>query len=178
MSAMYRLLFTTISVMVIATVTLLNPIIGYTQEDRNHHTIGRKDYTDQLRRLTLKILDPQHPPYSLHPEIAKLAQLLDCCATVRIDTPKDISDGETRTKSGLALSPVMAAMCVQDFARTVVFIRGQYAVLAVPSMAVFSPQEVKFTILDIHPPSEKIRLWLDNAKSLPTKLLNQRRRHT
>jgi predicted RNA methylase len=110
---------------------------------------------------------------------------LDCCATVRIDTPKDISDGETRTKSGLALSPVMAAMCVQDFARTVVFIRGlhaavqdtrnqsldrptrvlyagcgPYAVLAVPSMAVFSPQDVKFTILDIHPPS------VDSARSV------------
>ncbi len=185
MSAMYRLFLATSAVVVITIAALLNPIIGYTQEDRNNHTIGRKDDTDQLRRLALKILDTRHPPYSLHAEIANLAQLLDSCATVRSDPSKDISDGETHTKNGLALSPVMAAMCVQDFARTVVFIRGlhaaiqdslnqslgrptrvlyagcgPYAVLAVPSMTVFSPQEVKFTILDIHPPS------VDSARSV------------
>ena len=178
MNVMCRRFFATSVAAAIAIAVLLNPIIGNAQEGRKNHTIERKPDADRLRRLALKILDTRHPPYSLHAEVAKLAQLLDGCATVRIDPSKDISDGETRTKNGLALSPVMAAMCVQDFARTVVFIRGlhaavqdsrnrslgrptrvlyvgcgPYAVLAVPLMAVFSPQDVRFTLLDIHPPS-------------------------
>jgi len=165
--------------------TLLNPMTGYTQEGRQDHTSERKPGPDQLRHLARKILDSHHPPYSLYAEVAELAQLLDSCATVRIDPSRDISDGETHTENGLALSPVMAAMCVQDFVRTVVFIRGlhtaiqtsrnrslgrptrvlyvgcgPYAVLAIPSMTVFPPQDVEFTLLDIHPPS------IDSARSV------------
>jgi predicted RNA methylase len=185
MGVMRRLIFVASVAVAIAIVVLLNPPMGNTQEGGKNHTIGKTPDTARLRQLALKILDTRHPPHSLRPEVTKLAQLLDSCATVKHDKSKDISDGETLTKNGLAISPVMAAMCVQDFARTVVFIRGlhsaiqdsrsrfldrqtrvlyagcgPYAILAVPSMAVFSPQDVRFTILDIHKPS------VESAKSV------------
>lgn len=93
----------------------------------------------------------------------------------RTASQEDISGGETRTLNGLALSPTMAAMCTDDFVRTVEFIRGTYAAikdirewlterparvlyvgcgpyasLALPLMTVFSPTEATFTLLDIH----------------------------
>lgn len=102
--------------------------------------------------------------------------------TVRHD---GISAGETRTSNGLALSPTMAAMCADDFRRTIEFIRGThaaivdirkrfpdrpaqilyigcgpYATLAIPLMTVFSPTEASFTLLDIHPES------IESAKSI------------
>ena len=91
---------------------------------------------------------------------------------------EDISRGETRTSNGLALSPTMAAMCADDFVRTIQFIRGTHAAivdirkryphrparvleigcgpnatLVVPLMTIFSPKEAVFTLLDIHPVS-------------------------
>lgn len=76
---------------------------------------------------------------------------------------------------GVALSPTLAAMCADDFVRTIEFIRGThaaiqdvrlrypdrparvlyagcgpYATLAVPLMAVFSPREVRFALVDVH----------------------------
>jgi hypothetical protein len=169
----------------IALVCACHPMTASAPEDRECHTGVKQSDGERLKRLALKILDARYPPYSLKNEITDLTRLLDDCATVRFDPYQDISTGETRTENGLALSPVMAAMCVQDIARTVVFMRGlhaaiqdcrnrsldrptrvlyvgcgPYAVLALPSMAVFSPQEVRFTLLDIHAPS------IDSARSV------------
>ncbi|MGJ8726434.1 MAG: hypothetical protein ACSHYB_17940 [Roseibacillus sp.] len=88
---------------------------------------------------------------------------------------EDLGAGESRTVEGLAVSPAMAAMCVEDYARTVVFLRGvneavlqamanckqrpvrvlyagcgPFGTLAVPLMAVFSPEECEFVFLEIH----------------------------
>jgi hypothetical protein len=100
--------------------------------------------------------------------------------TIRTTRQKDISSGETRTANGLALSPTMAAMCADDFMRTIEFIRGThaaivdlrkrfpdrpirvlyvgcgpYATLTVPLMAILSSNEATFTFLDVHPGSIK-----------------------
>lgn len=98
---------------------------------------------------------------------------------------EDISGGETRTSDGLALSPAMAAMCADDYRRTVEFIRGAHAAivdirqriphrparilyvgcgplatLAIPLMTIFSSTEAVFTLIDVHPES------IESAKSI------------
>ena len=133
---------------------------------------------EALRSLSASILDPQLPAHSLRREVAALTKILADSGTFRNACQEDLSDGETRTASGLALSPTRAAMCADDFVRTIEFIRGTYAAiadireqypdraarvlyagcgpyatLAVPLMAIFSPQEAAFTLLDIHPES-------------------------
>jgi hypothetical protein len=133
---------------------------------------------EQLRRVTRSLLESQRPAYSLRPEVVEVTAILADSQTIRTARQEDISDGETRTSNGLALSPTMAAMCADDFVRTIEFIRGThaavvdlrkrfpdrparvlyagcgpFATLAVPLMAILSPAEATFTLLDVHPES-------------------------
>lgn len=139
----------------------------------------------QLRRVTSTLLESQRPAHTLHSEVAELITILAASQTIRSTLEKDISRGETRTSNGLALSPTMAAMCADDFVRTIQFIRGThaaiidtrnrfpdrparvlyagcgpYATLAAPLMAIFSSAEATFTLLDVHPES------ISSAKSI------------
>jgi hypothetical protein len=139
----------------------------------------------QLRRLATEILDARHPHHALGPELTAFTQILRRVAPFKIDPCNDIAAGETRTERGVALSPTMAAMCADDLGRTVNFIRGlhaavhdkshrsvdqathvlycgcgPYALLALPLMATTSPDDVKFTLLDIHERS------IDSARTL------------
>ncbi len=130
---------------------------------------------ERLRQLASTILDEQTPAFALRAELGLLTDLLRDHATVRIEPTEVRGDGETFTSSGLALSPTMAGRCADDIVRTVVFARGvqqaiqevrvahpdrpthllyagcgPYAVLALPSMALFGPDELQVTLLDIH----------------------------
>ena len=132
----------------------------------------------QLRTLTDRLLDEKTPSYRLRPEVMELAGLLVAAQTHRPAAGLTIADGETRTPNGLALSPTMAAMCIEGHVRTIEFLRGThaaisqvrvwhpnrpvrvlyagcgpYALLALPLMAVFTPSEAMFTMIDIHPDS-------------------------
>lgn len=132
-----------------------------------------------------KILDLNNPAHSLRPEVVEMTSIFANSKSVRPIPKQNISEGETRTSNGLALSPAMAAMCADDFMRTITFIRGTYAAivdvrnrfsarpahilyagcgpyatLAVPLMAIFTSSEVNFTLLDLHPES------IISAKSL------------
>lgn len=133
---------------------------------------------DLLRRLTASILDVQRPAYSLRQDLLDLTKILADAGTFPALPRENISDGETHTSNGIAISPIQAAMCAADIVRTVQFLRGThaaiarrrgqcpnravqvlyagcgpYATLAVPLMSIFAPGEVKFTILDLHPGS-------------------------
>lgn len=92
--------------------------------------------------------------------------------------------GETWTEAGLAISPSQAALCLQDVARTRSFASGlhaavtaslardtgrvhvlyagcgPYALLALPTMMSLAPDQVRFTLLDLHRPS------LDSVQAL------------
>jgi hypothetical protein len=130
--------------------------------------------------VTWSLLKSQSPAHSLRPEVVEMTKILVDSQTNRTARQEDISVGETRTSNGLALSPTMAAMCADDFMRTIKFIRGThaaivdlrkrfpdrpvgvlyvgcgpYATLAVPLMAILSSNEATFTFLDVHPESIK-----------------------
>ncbi len=82
---------------------------------------------------------------------------------------------ETETQHGLCLSPIEAANCMLDTKRTVMFVRGlrdaikesqkrnpdqrvsvlyagcgPFATLALPMTTMFKPEEIGFTLIDIH----------------------------
>lgn len=129
----------------------------------------------RLREVTERLLDPGTPPSTLRPEVLELVDLLAAAVGAR-SREEAITSGETRLAAGLALSPAMAAMCAEDFVRTIVFLRGlraavarhragdpgrptrvlyagtgPYATLAVPLMCLMDPAEVCFTLLEVHP---------------------------
>ena len=135
---------------------------------------------EQLRKATATVLDRNQSAHTLRPEVIEITTVLASSQAVWASSQQDISRGETQTSNGLALSPTMAAMCAEDYVRTIAFIRGihaaivdvrnrlpdrparvlyagcgPYATLAVPLMTLFSPAELTFTLLDIHPESIK-----------------------
>ena len=132
--------------------------------------------SNALRKAAASIIDHDRPAYSLRDEVLELEALLEAAANRPNLVQLDISHGETRTPHGIAISPTMASMCVDDFARTVQFIRGAhsaivdagqpgravhvlyagcgpYAALATPLMALFPASQAVFTLIDIHPAS-------------------------
>ncbi len=140
---------------------------------------------DHLRSLTTSLLDAENPVYTLRPEMVELMAILRDFQSTAFVRQNDITEGETRTPNGLAVSPTMAAMCADDYVRTITFMRGAhaaildiqkefperpvrvlyvgcgpYATLAVPLMTVLSSREISFTLLDVHPES------IDSVKTI------------
>lgn len=130
---------------------------------------------DRLHELTSTILDPDRPPHSLRESVIDVAALLTSFGRLPAAPDRELGSGHTLTGGGLAISPQMAAMCADDFARTVVFLRGLHnaivdaraktgdrpvrvlyagcgplGILALPLMSVLGTDEAQFTLLDIH----------------------------
>lgn len=130
--------------------------------------------THTLKQLTETLLTQDG-----HNTLREAAQALYtlCCQLTGIQNeslePEDCN--ETKLPSGLALSPTGAALCAIQYPRTAKFLRGlaqairvaqerfpgqpiqvlyagcgPFATLAVPLMTQFRPDEVQFTLLDIH----------------------------
>jgi len=110
--------------------------------------------------------------------MAELRELIRVHAPFQPRLDSDITIGETRLASGLAVSPTVAAMCVNEPCRTHRFIIGlnravedllartpsravtvlyagcgPWATLALPLMARYPASQLRFTLLDIHPQS-------------------------
>ena len=130
---------------------------------------------EELRRLTRETLNYRGPRGILAGLVHELVGVLQSVADFRIDEALDVAEGETVCAQGLAISPTQAAGCADEFLRTTAFLRGlqgaitealysksgrpvrilyagsgPYGTLAVPLMSLFLPDEVRFTILDLH----------------------------
>ncbi|EDM67132.1 hypothetical protein PE36_08876 [Moritella sp. PE36] len=60
----------------------------------------------------------------LKPVLSQLGGLLSRFSDIDVDTVENIAEGETKLVQGLAVSPVIAAKCLQDIARSRAFILG------------------------------------------------------
>jgi hypothetical protein len=128
---------------------------------------------EELEAITREVIGPGKKLIDLIPQANSLIDFFERITQFRIDPTQDIGAGETRLDSGMAISPILAAMCVRQQFRTLAFIRGlaeaigdtlqqdrpvrvlyagcgPYALLAVPLMTFFSHDQVTFTLLDIH----------------------------
>ena len=143
----------------------------------------------QLARLTDTLLNCHRPCFALRPELQQTIELLTSLNGFSARDADSISSGESRTDEGLAVSATMAAMCVDDTARTLSFMRGlnkaikqvnndkpeqkvhvlyvgcgPFAIQALPQMLHFSAEKVEFTLVDIHAST------LDSVKTLISRL--------
>ncbi len=143
---------------------------------RSMSTLPQSD-RERIAELTRAMLDRSgSPAFSFWQELAEMMEIVQAAAGFAIDPHQEISDGESRSCGGLALSPIQAAMCSDDAQRTITFMRGlfqavsdlldaeglqppvrvlyagsgPFASLALPLMALLSPEQVRFTILDLH----------------------------
>lgn len=143
------------------------------------------ELVDQLRNVTASLLDVTRPAYSLRAEVLELKAIFEQASGRTFSQDDgDIAFGETLTEGGVAISPAMAAMCLDDFARTVQFLRGlhdaiadaklrtnrsvrilyagcgPWATLAIPLMSIFGVGEVEFILIDLH------RASIDSVRKL------------
>ncbi|MEP3889698.1 MAG: nicotianamine synthase family protein [Hellea sp.] len=142
-----------------------------------------------LTALTHIILDDIQDGKTLRPEILGVKDIFDRICSDFKQGESFIEFGEVLTPQGLAISPVMAAMCLEDYYRTIIYLRGlnaaivdlktqhptrplrvlyagtgPYAILAIPLMSVHSSDCVRFELLDINAVS------LDAVRSIVTQL--------
>lgn len=128
----------------------------------------------RFKELAAQILDPDRQVADLVEQVDALRTLLE--QHMRFDfTPLvNLGEGQTRTASGVAVSPLQAALCARQVLRSAAFIRGAaaavaaaaverepvrvlyagcgpFALLALPLMALLSPRQAVFTLIDIHP---------------------------
>lgn len=137
-----------------------------------------------LQRLAEDIFTLGNPG-ELRDATIRLHELCSRVSGLRDDAPTTADLHESRLPAGVAISPLDAARCTLDYARTSKFLRGlrravltaqerfparrievlyagcgPFAPLAIPLMTQFLPDELRFTLLDIHERS------LDSARLL------------
>lgn len=138
-------------------------------------------YLDELKSATSLILDENRDASTLRPEVLEIGGVFKDLAAMPF-TGDDIANGETVTEQGLAISPQMAAMCLDDYMRTIMYLRGlheaiqthegkthvlyvgcgPFATLALPLMAALDASQVSFTIVDVHKQStEKVESLIE-----------------
>ncbi|NUO03457.1 MAG: class I SAM-dependent methyltransferase [Saprospiraceae bacterium] len=134
----------------------------------------------QLHEIAAQLLNPASDIAQLSAAANAFYDLCTVLSTWKVGESK-----ATQLPSGKAISPEDAARCIQDFMRTAKFLQGleaaihdaqqrfpdtplqilyagcgPFAPLALAISTRFSPAEIQFTLLDIHPES------LDNAQHL------------
>jgi hypothetical protein len=130
------------------------------------------DDIDTLRRLSHLLTDPAHPMTDLVAEATALRELIEGSSALQLAAGAPVDTGASVLDSGLAISPVQAALCARQPYRTIAFVRGlhaaigtvlrmhaqarvlyagcgPYALLALPQMALYGDR-VRFTLLDVH----------------------------
>ena len=138
----------------------------------------------RLERITDELIGENHPG-KLREAAIQLHLLLSGIAGIEENTENQSDSQITLLPSGKAISPMDAARCVLDFARTSKFLRGIYdalvelrkrfpdepieilyagcgpfATLTVPLMTKFSSDQIRITLLDVH------RRSLDSARRI------------
>ncbi len=128
----------------------------------------------EMTQVCRSLIDNSLPAEQLRPEVMQLKSLLLSFAKFKDKPELGIAENETITTSGLAISPSNAALCLEDFIRTITFIRGMHeaiddrlkwqahpvevmyvgcgplAPLVIPLMYIFAEKPVHFTLIDIH----------------------------
>lgn len=112
---------------------------------------------------------------AIHEALSSVHSIFSGITGVRGDILEPAHDGDTFLNGGVAISPHMAARCLFDPLRTVRFLRGihagiheamrrfpgeriqilyagcgPYATLLLPLTTRFAPEQVQFTLIDIH----------------------------
>lgn len=146
----------------------------------------------ELAAFVKTILNAEVPVHELRPEIMAIKKILVSLADFDDHPAEGIAFGESMTDHGLAISPSNAALCVDDYVRTIQFIRGLHqaildqdkakvsvlyagcgplGVLAIPLLCYFEQGKVAFQLLDIHETSVASLNHIIKALELPDQLI-------
>ncbi len=140
---------------------------------------------ENLKKIAQDILNPINTLVDLIPRIGDLRALLEKYTLLRLVPEVNLGEGRTMLDSGMAVSPLMAALCAREVFRSAAFIKGvgaavqdssredrpvrvlyagcgPFALLVLPLMAVFSERQTVFTLIDIHPESLRCAQHLIN----------------
>ena len=144
--------------------------------EQNDPGMPKEQDLEKLKDISRDILEPKNTLVDLIPRIVELKDLLEKYTLLKMTPEVSLTEGRTLLDSGMAVSPLVAAICAREVFRSAAFIKGvgaavqdaahndrpvrvlyagcgPFALLVLPLMALFSPQQVVFTLIDIHPES-------------------------
>lgn len=148
---------------------------------------------NHLKALLEVILDERAAVHQLHPEVMAIKEILMSLSDFNPMPSHGIGKGESMTRHGLAISPSNAALCVDDYIRTILFLRGLHqaildqdkakvsvlyagcgplGVFAIPLLCYFEQGKVAFQLLDIHETSVDSVKHIIKALALPDRLIS------
>lgn len=128
----------------------------------------------RFKAICFSLVNESIPINQLQLEVTQLKSLLLSVSILNNRPNTGIAESETSTANGLAISPSHAALCLDDYIRTITFIQGMYhaindlfkpqkhpievlyvgcgpfAALVLPLLEVMADQPVHFTLIDIH----------------------------
>ncbi|TXF96742.1 hypothetical protein [Massilia arenae] len=129
----------------------------------------------RLRAIARAILATGSDLHAAIGPVQDLRQLAERLSTMQRSVQRNICDGESWLPSGLAVSPLTAALCAHEVLRSAAFIQGAsrameqaarrcegrpvrvlyagcgpFAFLLLPLLALWSTERATFTMLDIH----------------------------
>lgn len=126
-----------------------------------------------LARIARTIADPARSLESLIGVTGELQAFVERHTQLVMESANPLTEGGSTLPSGRAISPLQAALCAREMLRSAAFIQGlasairarlndaapvavlyagcgPFALLALPLMAIFSPRQVQFTVLEVH----------------------------
>lgn len=130
---------------------------------------------DDLARIGRTLLDPASHPGELRETVMEFAELCGRITGIDVAGGDRAFERDTLLAAGKAVSPLTAARCARELARTAVFVRGleaalvaasarfearplhvlyagcgPYATLILPLLPFLDPEDVRFTLVDVH----------------------------
>lgn len=154
--------------------------------------MGNSESVRKILSETAAILiELEDQPGKIYRACDRFYQLL--AEIANLDINNDLHRDPLHLAFGKSIGPLWAAMCIRDFLRTKKFVRGLYlaveaarqkfpgipvhvlyagtgpfAALALPLTALFTPAELQFTFLEIHPESYRmLQLVIDSCGITP-----------
>lgn len=143
-------------------------------EQRNDEGAGSTELA-RLRAIAHAILAAGPDLRAAVAPVQDLRLLAERLSAMEMSVPGNLGDGASWLPSGLALSPVNAALCAREYLRSAAFIQGAsrameqaarrcggrpirvlyagcgpFAFLLLPMLALWPPARARFTMLDVH----------------------------
>ena len=92
--------------------------------EQNDPGMPKEQDLEKLKDISRDILEPKNTLVDLIPRIVELKDLLEKYTLLKMTPEVSLTEGRTLLDSGMAVSPLVAAICAREVFRSAAFIKG------------------------------------------------------